>query len=91
MKETITIEYALVEEASIFKKHVMAIVEQQPDLPLILKSFDIGADREQWFIEWQGTLFVICVEHLSESAWIEPLGAETESLLQNFYNLLFCH
>lgn len=58
---------------------------------LILKSHEIGADREQWFVDWQNDLIVICVEHLSESAWVESMSNISAEKLQIFYKSVFCH
>lgn len=36
-------------------------------------SHESGADREQWMIRFEQQLFIIFVEWLSESAWLEPV------------------
>lgn len=87
MSKNISIEYHLVASSGTVER----MVSQHPAAnELKLKGHELGADREQWFIEWQNELLVLCVEHLSESAWLESIGQIAPDKLQNFYNLLFC-
>ncbi|MCC2607031.1 DUF3630 family protein [Planctobacterium marinum] len=53
-----------------------------------IKQHEQGADREQWFIDMNGAQFLIFVEHLSESAWVESAGAQDAGQLQNFCAIL---
>lgn len=88
MDTPIIISYSLAAESAQFQ----AILEDlQSRGKFIIKSHELGADREQWFLDWQQHLLVICVEHLSESAWIESVGAVSQEKLQNFYKLLICY
>jgi hypothetical protein len=86
MQNKIVIDYKLVACAEAFSTLLTARSDQ-----FLLKSHEIGADREQWFIESGNDLIVICVEHLSESAWIEAMGKVPLTRLQSFYKHLFCH
>lgn len=57
---------------------------------LQIKSKERGADREQWFLTASDCDYLVFIEHISESAWIESLAAKDMEKLQFFYNLLFC-
>lgn len=43
---------------------------------LTIVNHETGADREQWMIRYHHELFVIFVECLSESAWLEPVQGQ---------------
>lgn len=54
-----------------------------------LKRHEQGADREQWCVESNNTEYLIFVEHLSESAWVELVTGQDDQKLQDFYAILF--
>lgn len=81
------IPYSLVAETDKFRQKLENLQSQSV---LVIKNHELGADREQWFIDWQQELLVVFVEHLSESAWIEAIGPLSEQKLQIFYNCLIC-
>jgi len=62
----------------------------QQDLQLEIKSHEIGADREQWWLESETQSCWLFVEHLSESVWLEQPKKNASNRLQVFYNLLIC-
>lgn len=84
MTPPITIDYRLVSETKQVEKRLL-------EAKIDVKSYEYGADREQWFVEWHNAMIVICVEHLSESAWLEVLGNIESNHFQDFHKLLFCH
>ncbi|BDX08528.1 DUF3630 family protein [Planctobacterium marinum] len=57
---------------------------------LQFKNRDIGADREQFFLSCSGIDYLLFIEHISESAWIEPIAPKDMEKLQFFYSLLCC-
>lgn len=50
-----------------------------------------GADREQWFITVADRDYVVFVEHLAESAWLEMTGRYDAEKLDFFYKMLGCN
>lgn len=88
MTESLTVSYSLVSEADIFRQQ---LENSQSQGLIAIKSHELGADREQWFLDWQEQMLVICIEHLSESAWIEPIGYVSQERLQNFYKQVICY
>lgn len=59
-------------------------------IAVTMVSHETGADREQWRFELGDESYLILVEHLSESLWIESLPELPLPRLQFFYNLLTC-
>lgn len=55
---------------------------------LCIKAKEIGADREQWFVKYDELDWVVFVEHISESVWLEPIGVTEIEKLSFFYTLL---
>jgi hypothetical protein len=49
---------------------------------------NLGADRESYRFEWQGTQFDLNFESYSQSIWIEPLVAEHASETKALFNYL---
>lgn len=88
MSDYISVEYHLVASTDSVNRMVSGHLATKE---FRLKEYEFGADREQWFIEWQSELLVLCVEHLSESAWLMPIGQIAPERLQNIHQLLFCH
>lgn len=64
--------------------------ELQLNSELQIRSREIGADREQFFLACNGLDYLLFIEHISESAWIEPIAAKDLEKLQFFYTLLCC-
>lgn len=87
MKNPSILPYSIFANGDVFALRFAELSEQAE---FTLKSHEVGADREQWFIEWYDDLLVVCVEHLSESAWIEAIGTVSEEKLQIFYKHLIC-